>query len=82
MFAGETVQDSNLPSAEGLDLLGGSPSAQANLQVSTIGKIVETPSGYSFSMQELHTRILFTQKMELNEKCGGMEQISKHLSNV
>ena len=31
---------------------------------------------YYFSMQELHTRILFTQETSLNEKCGGMEQVS------
>jgi len=37
-----------------LDLLGGSPSAQANLQVSTILRIVETPSEYLFSLNKPH----------------------------
>ncbi len=33
-------------------------------------------------MHEPHTRILFTQKMARNEKCGGMEQVSKLHVNV
>ena len=43
---------------------------------------METPSEYYFSMQEQHTRILFTQKMAGNEKCGGMEQVSKLHVNI
>jgi hypothetical protein len=50
------------PELDLLDLLGGSPSAQANLQVSTIRKIVETPSEYYFSMQEPHTRIFLLKR--------------------